>query len=77
VLNAVTCLREVGVNCRGLVTSVRFNHVGREIAAQAQRLDADLIVMGTRNLSCLAQWLCGSVSRDTTHGARCPVTLVR
>ncbi len=76
VLNAVTCLREFGVSRRGLVTSARFNHVGREIAAQAQHLDADLIVMGTRNLSCLAQWLCGSVSRNTSRRAGCPVTLV-
>jgi nucleotide-binding universal stress UspA family protein len=77
VQNTVICLRELGARSRGLLAVARWDRIGREIATQAQRLDVDLIVMGTRNLSSIAQVLCGSVSRETLRRTTRPVTLVR
>lgn len=47
------------------------------IPAQAKRLPADLIVMGTRGLSGIKHVLLGSVTERTLRVAPCPVWVVR
>ncbi|TMA35734.1 MAG: universal stress protein [Deltaproteobacteria bacterium] len=48
-----------------------------EIAAMADRLGIDLIVMGTRGLSGLKHVLLGSVAERTIRLAKCPVLTVK
>jgi nucleotide-binding universal stress UspA family protein len=48
-----------------------------EIAALAQKLPADLIVMGTRGLTGLKHVLLGSVAERTLRMASCPVLTVK
>jgi nucleotide-binding universal stress UspA family protein len=48
-----------------------------EIAALAEKLGADLIVMGTRGLSGLKHVLLGSVTERTIRIAPCPVWTVK
>ena len=50
---------------------------GDEILAQAERLAADLIVIGSRGLGAYAELLLGSVSRKVLHLAKVPVMVVR
>jgi nucleotide-binding universal stress UspA family protein len=75
VQDAVAELRRAGVRSRGIVISAPINRVGDAIGAQADRLDADLVVMGARNLSGASQLIGGSVSREVARRAHCPVTL--
>ena len=46
------------------------------ILKEAEKCDADLIVMGTRGLGSLKGFLVGSVSRRVIHYASCPVMVV-
>ena len=46
------------------------------ILKEAQKAEADLIVMGTRGLGTLKGFLVGSVSRKVIHYAACPVMVV-
>lgn len=48
-----------------------------EIPAAAERLGADLIVMGTRGLSGIKHVLLGSVTERALRAAPCPVWVVR
>ncbi len=47
------------------------------IVEQAEKLNADMIVMGARGHSAVARWLLGSVSDRVVQHARTPVTVVR
>jgi nucleotide-binding universal stress UspA family protein len=73
--DAVAELRTAGVKSRGIVINAPIDRVGDAIGTQADRLDADLVVMGARNLSGISQLFGGSVSRDAARKAHCPVTL--
>ena len=46
------------------------------ILKEAEKCNADLIVMGTRGLGALKGFLVGSVSRRVIHYASCPVMVV-
>jgi len=48
-----------------------------EIAAVAEKIGADLIVMGTRGLSGIKHVLLGSVAERTIRAAPCPVLTVK
>jgi nucleotide-binding universal stress UspA family protein len=48
-----------------------------EIVASADRVNADLIVMGSRGRTGLARAVLGSVARDVLQHARCSVLIVR
>jgi nucleotide-binding universal stress UspA family protein len=47
------------------------------ILDEAEKEEADLIVMGTRGLSTAERWLLGSVSTKVLHHARCDVLVAR
>ena len=48
-----------------------------EIVAEAERFEADLIVMGARGLSAVRRLLLGSVSSEVVDHAPCPVLIAR
>jgi nucleotide-binding universal stress UspA family protein len=56
---------------------VLLGHPVEEICGHAQKLRADLIVMGTRGMSPFKSALLGSVSDGVIRHAHCPVTVVR
>ena len=49
---------------------------GEQILHQAQKQDADLIVMGTHGWSGIVRWMLGSVAHDVIQTAPCPVLTV-
>lgn len=57
--------------------SVLYGEAGTAIAAEADRIDADLIVMGTRGLSAPMGYLLGSVSNAVLSKTQRPILLVR
>lgn len=69
-------LVEAGVKAKGEVRSCNPNKVAGEILGSATRLDADLIVMGSRARGELTGFLLGSVSHEVAMGASCPVVIV-
>ncbi len=58
-------------------TDTVIGHPGTEIAAYAKQKKADLIIMGSRGMSAVAELLMGSVSEYVVRHASCPVTIVR
>jgi nucleotide-binding universal stress UspA family protein len=56
---------------------VYFGDPGREIAAFAERLKADLIVMPSHGRGGLARLLIGSVAERVVRLAHCPVLILR
>jgi nucleotide-binding universal stress UspA family protein len=65
-----------GVKAKGEVRGCKPKEVAGEVLGSATRLDADLIVMGSRARSELTGLLLGSVSHEVTAGASCPVVVV-
>lgn len=55
------------------VIIVRFGNPAREITALAQRVGADLIVMGTHGRSMIARFFQGSIVEKVVANAPCPV----
>ncbi|MDH3473206.1 MAG: universal stress protein [Rhodospirillales bacterium] len=58
-------------------TTVQVGDPAREILAQAEQTEADLIVMGTRGLSDLQGLLMGSIAHKVSHLAPCSCITVR
>lgn len=58
-------------------TTVAVGYPAEHIAARAQELGCNRIVMGTRGLRALASLVLGSVAMRVVHAAACPVTLVK
>jgi len=58
-------------------TVLREGDAVREIVALAEGEKADLIVMGHRGMSKLAEILLGSVSEGVVHKAKCTVVIVK
>lgn len=64
---------EVGGEADGAAFHVAEGRPAQEIVRQAESLDVDLIVMGSRGLSNLKGLVVGSVSHKVSHIAPCPV----
>jgi nucleotide-binding universal stress UspA family protein len=69
-------LVRVGVRAKGEVRSCRPKVVARELLSSAARLEADLIVMGSRARGEVSGVLFGSVSHEVAMQAGCPVVIV-
>ena len=60
-----------------LQTYVRVGYPADQILRAAVQQGADLIVVGHRGRSAVAEWVSGSTSRRIVAHARCPVLVVR
>jgi nucleotide-binding universal stress UspA family protein len=65
------------VNRLPLNVDVMFGDPAEEIIAAAARIDADMIVMGSRGLGRLGSAILGSVASVVLRSAPCPVLVVR
>lgn len=66
-------VREAGVPAHALVEE---GNTADHILAAAERMPADLIVMGTHGLRGFERWLLGSVTERVLRRAKCPVLTV-
>lgn len=73
---AVRLLRLRGVPASGLVRDAARDRVARVILAQADAVDARLIVLGTRSRGVLGRTLLGSTSASVARRATRPLILV-
>lgn len=69
---AVTKARDAGVQAHAVLDG----HAAEEIADAAKRIDADLVVIGSRGLGAISGVLMGSVSRALVRRCPVPVTIV-
>jgi nucleotide-binding universal stress UspA family protein len=62
-------------------TELRFHtligHPAEQVVAEAQKLGADLIVLGHRGKSLIQRWLTGSTTKQVMGYAHCAVLVVR
>lgn len=56
---------------------IRYGHAVQEINHYVEKLEIDLVVMGTHGHSKLASMLLGSVTEKVVRMCACPVTVVR
>ena len=72
-------LKEMAQESHGVevTTQVEVGDIADTIVDTAQKLGADLIVMGARGLGAAKRILLGSVSDRVVHHAHCPVTVYR
>ncbi len=68
--------RDMGFDPERTSSDVVFGETRWEVLAAAQRLDVDLIVMGSRGSGTAGQILLGSVARSVLRGAHCPVLVI-
>lgn len=54
-----------------------IGHPAEQVVAEAQKLDADLIVLGHRGKSLIQRWLTGSTTKQVMGYAHCAVLVVR
>lgn len=71
--DAVSYLQERGITARGLVEA---GDSGRVILETASQEEAELIVIGSRGPSTMAEVMVGSVSLEVLRGAVAPVLVV-
>lgn len=67
-------IAETGLDAKEVVISGDF---GPAIAKEAERMNADLIIMGTRGCTPMSGFLLGSVSSKVLAHSKCPLLLVR
>jgi len=73
----VTDLQSAGVNAHGQVRETLFGQAAKEIVADADEVDAGVILMGTRGRSDLAGLVLGSVAHKVINLSSRPVLVVR
>jgi len=68
-----------GKFCEGLMakTEMRFGHPVETIVAAAEKMNADVIVIGTHGHTGVKRALLGSVAERVARHASCPVLVVR
>jgi nucleotide-binding universal stress UspA family protein len=71
-----TELKGLGVDARP-ETIMATGHVAEHIIDYADRVDADVIAMGTRGLADFAGFLMGSVAHKVLHVSKKPVLIVK
>jgi nucleotide-binding universal stress UspA family protein len=69
--------REAGAEATGEIRRVTPGATPDEIVGMAEKVGAELIVMGTRGMSEFRSLLLGGVANKVVHQAHCPVLLVR
>jgi nucleotide-binding universal stress UspA family protein len=69
--------RAIGLEANTLLLQVGQQRVGDAIAAFADDVQADLVVLGTHGRTGLDRWLLGSVAERVAHRATVPTLLVR
>jgi nucleotide-binding universal stress UspA family protein len=74
---AVGVFAQAGVKAHGEVRDTIFGYAAREIINDAEEVDADVIVMGSRGRSDLAGLLLGSTAHKVIHLSDRPVLVVR
>ncbi|WP_411342438.1 universal stress protein [Paenibacillus sp. WLX1005] len=57
--------------------TVLQGHAGKEIVRYAAHVNADLIIIGSRGLGAIQEWMLGSVSHYVAQHAQCAVTIVK
>jgi universal stress protein A len=67
-------LERRGVDCR---TVVRFGVAYQAILDEAEKINANLIVIATHGRTGIAHFLLGSVAERVIRGASCPVLVIR
>lgn len=66
-------LRLKGLDAKGLLVQ---GSTVETILKQADKLEAQMIVMGSHGRGAIYKMLVGSVSEGVLHGAQCPVLVV-
>lgn len=74
---AVDVLAQAGVKAHGEVRNTIFGFAAREIINDANEVNADVIVMGSRGRGDLAGLLLGSTAHKVIHLSERPVLVVR
>ncbi|HEV2257781.1 MAG TPA: universal stress protein [Streptosporangiaceae bacterium] len=74
---AVDVLAQAGVKAHGDVRNTIFGYAAREIIDDAEEVNADVIVMGSRGRGDLAGLLLGSTAHKVIHLSDRPVLVVR
>jgi nucleotide-binding universal stress UspA family protein len=74
---AVDLLTQAGVKAHSEVRNTIFGYAAREIVNDAQEVDADVIVMGSRGRGDIAGLLLGSTAHKVIHLSDRPVLVVR
>jgi nucleotide-binding universal stress UspA family protein len=74
---AVDVLAQAGVKARGEVRNTIFGYAAREIINDAEEVNADVIVLGSRGRGDLAGLLLGSTAHKVIHLSDRPVLVVR
>ena len=77
VRDGVSTLRQAGVDAEGDMRPTTFGHAAREILADAEEHDADVIIMGSRGRSDFAGAILGSTAHKVIHLADRPVLIIR
>jgi nucleotide-binding universal stress UspA family protein len=70
-------LAEQGITVETKLVETYGGRMGSVISEEAQKWDADLLVVGTHGRKGIAHFLIGSVAEDVTRTASMPVLLVR
>jgi nucleotide-binding universal stress UspA family protein len=74
---SVEVLNQAGVKAHGEVRNTIFGYAAREIVNDADELNADLIVMGSRGRGDIAGLILGSTAHKVIHLSDRPVLVVR
>src|SRR5512132_865746 len=71
-------MKELGAGARfQIVTARRRDEVPEAISREADRLKADLVVVGSEGRDTLSEWVLGGTALRLIYVARRPVTVVR
>lgn len=72
------CLRdEAGGRQQALHFRTLVGHPAEQVVGEAQKIGADLIVLGHRGKSLIERWLTGSTTKQVMGYAHCAVLVVR